>query len=172
MTTNDIQVNPNETLPHMADDLYDKALDKLIKCAREAGIRIVDASTRINVSRDVRLATAVAQDFAEANAATSQADPVLGVFYLEGRVCGQLKGPGFYTVRVVLDGSDRIAVISDGKGNDVTRVPIKTSCEPELFAVMNGCCSGSEIGEGFACVGFSCCNPLSGCITNDFCFAI
>lgn len=172
MTTKDIQLNPNKTMPQLADDLYDNASDTLINCAREAGIRIVDASIRVCVSRDIRLATAVARDLVEANAATPQVDPVLGVFYIDGRVCGQLKGPGFYAIRVVRDGTDRIAVISNCKGNDVTKVPIETTCGPEVVALANGCCSAPDIGEGFACVGFSCCNPLTGCITNEFCFSI
>ena len=169
MVTEETQLSPNRKMPQLADDLYDKASDTLINCAGEAGIRIVDASVRVCVSRDIRLATAVAKDFAEANAATPQVDPVLGVFYIEGRVCGQLNGPGFYAIRVERDGADRIAVISDCKGNDVTKAPIETTCGPEPVALANGCCSAPEVGEGFVCVGFTCCNPLSGCLTNEVC---
>ena len=172
MATKEIQLVSDKTMPHLADDLYDAASDTLINCAREAGIRIVDASTRVCVSRDIRLTAAVAKDFAEANAATPQVNPVLGVFYIEGRVSGQLKGPGFYAVRIERDGTNQIAITSDSKGKDVARAQIKTTCEPDLISVANGCCSGPEVGEGFACVGFSCCNPLSGCITNEVCFTI
>ena len=170
MDGQEIQVNFDKAIPELSDDLYDKASEKLMTSACEAGIRIVEASTRVCVSRDIRLVTAVARDLAETNAATPLVDPVLGVFYIEGRVCGQLNGPGFYAVRVERDGTDRIAVISDSKGNDVTKTPIKTTCEPDLVAAQNGCCSGPEIGEGFVCIGFSCCNPLSGCISNEVCF--
>ncbi len=169
MATKEIQLDPRTTMPQLADDLYDKTSDTLINSARKAGIRIVDASIRVCVSRDVRLASAVSKDFAEANAATPQADPVLGVFYIEGRVCGLLKGPGFYAIRVASDGADRIAVISDCKGNDVAKTPIETTFGRNVVAVANGCCSGPEVGEGFVCVGFTCCNPLSGCITNEVC---
>ena len=170
MAPKDVQSDPGSSLSELADDLYDKTSDTLADAARKAGIRIVDASMRVCLSRDIRLAAAVATDFAEANAATAQVDPVMGVFYIEGRVRGQLNGPGFYAVRVVNDGADRIAVISDSKGKDVFRAPVKTTCDPEVVAAENGCCSGPEIGEGFVCVGFSCCNPIGGCISNEFCF--
>ncbi|MFK7743799.1 MAG: hypothetical protein AB8B47_01990 [Roseobacter sp.] len=162
-------MNIQTTMPRLADDLYDEASDTLISCARKAGIRIVDASIRVCVSRDVRLASAVAEDFAQAAAATPQVDPVMGVFFIQGRVGGQLKRPGFYAVRVVQDGTERIAVVSDSKGKSVAKVPIKTTCGTEAIAMASGCCSQPDVGEGVICLGFTCCNPLTGCISNELC---
>lgn len=162
------------SLPKLADDLYDECADTLTACAREAGIRIVYPSIRVCISRDVRLATAVAKDLEEASAANRQTDPVLGVFYIEGRIGGELKGPGFYSVRVQRDGNERRAVLFNAKGQDVAKVPLIITCasEPVAVAATNFCCSVPEVGEGFICTGFTCCNEIGGCISHEACFAI
>lgn len=161
------------TFPRLADDLHDEVSEQLGAYAREAGVRIVPESIRVCVSRDVRLAAAVSREYAASTFAGGAKEPVVGVFYIQGRVGGDLPGPGFYVARVVRDGNQRLVVVADKGGKDVLKVPVTITCDPEpVAAASSGCCSQPTVGENYICTGFSCCNEIGGCITHEFCFAI
>lgn len=166
-------MSDNDILAKMCDDLLDRYAEALSQAACSSGIRISSQSIRISIGNGVRLASAVSSDLENATLAARDNQPILGVFHASGRLGGEIPKPGMYLVRVAKEGNQRRAVLLDADGNELVRVPLEIRYETEVNPAVTGyCCSQPEVGEGYACTGFTCCNSISGCISHKACFTI
>lgn len=158
-------------LAKTSDKLFEAYKKELRDAGRVAGVRIDPRSVKLIVGKDMRLATATSRDLGKACCA--QSEPFLGMIHASGRLGGDIPKPGAYAVRQVRVDAQRYAGLVSAEGIEVARVPLKISVRQEPNALVTGYCdSGAEIGEGYACVSFECCNDLVGCISNNFCFAL
>ena len=166
-------MNSEQTLPRLADNFFSDSERMLSEAARSMGVKISRQSLRVAMGEDVRIVSAVSSDLETSTLSAQLNQPILGVFYISGRLGGDISKPGIYTAKVVRDSNARQAVLLDREGNEVARGPLEIRRTDEINAQVTGfCCSQPEIGEGFACVGFTCCNSLSGCISHRYCFTI
>ena len=163
----------NDKHAKMSDDLLDHFEEELGEAARSSGVRISRQSIRVSIGNGMRLASAVCSDLADATFSGRNKQPILGVFHASGRLGGDIPRPGIYIVRVAKEGNERRAVLFDADGKELVRVPLETRCEKEVNPEVIGyCCSQPEIGEGFVCTGFTCCNSIAGCISHKACFTL
>lgn len=145
----------------------------LSEAARSIGIKISRQSLRVTTSEDVRIISVVSSDLESSTLSARTNQPILGIFYISGRLGGEISKPGVYVVKMIKDGRARQAMLVDREGNEVVRVPLEITRTDEVNSQITGFyCSQPEVGEGFVCVGFTCCNSLAGCISHKHCFII
>lgn len=161
-----------DQLADLSDELFDAHEKELRTAARVAGIRIDPKSAKLVIGHGTRLATMAARNLGQGNGRNGDTE-VLGLLHASGRLGGDIARPGVYFVRLVRDDGRRYAALVDADGNEVSRAALKVTRSDEGNVHFTGYYdSGPEVGPGYACVGFTCCNDLSGCISHEACFTL
>jgi hypothetical protein len=160
-------------LEKKADAAFASYQQELQTAAEAVGVPIHAESIQIAVGAGVRVAAAVAVHPEYATAARLENPIALGLVHLSGRLGGDSPPAGTYLVQMVIADGQRYALLRDRQGYEVSRVPLEITRHDETNLAITGFCdSPIDVGQDHVCVGFRCCNVLTGCFTHSLCFHI
>lgn len=152
---------------------YRRRAAELIDFAERAGSPVDQASLHFGGTQRVMLTAAVARGFAARSMTDPSTRATMGFVAFDGLEPGDTLASGIYRVDAVADGAKPVAVLSDAQGREVWRGDLEVErVEPPPSALKSFCSSFYTFAPNGSCVGFVCCAPITGCISNKVCLKL